>query len=316
MLEHIFDCLGFGNVARKQNKKNKIKQNSGHDSLENNKVKVEKDEKEPEKIENVSMDVEEHEKYSILEKLWHQVFHKYSGLEIFLLCTSLVLVIVTVITINFSGQKNEKIEEKDRIIETLNNQLAENLSSLTNVQSELDEANNQVQLLSESLNSKSQEIENVLEDEKLSHVPSAYPLKGTAAIIADEDDETEDVDDEEEDIQVDEMEVEYGVQDVPEEDIPTTYFMTGADTRVVAAGVGRVLSITEDAQYGYCIEIDHENGYVTTYKGYGIVLVDIGDLVMQGGDIMRILDENMTFQYRICYNGEYIDPMTCMEING
>ncbi|MCR5488343.1 MAG: M23 family metallopeptidase [Lachnospiraceae bacterium] len=93
-------------------------------------------------------------------------------------------------------------------------------------------------------------------------------------------------------------------------------FMTGAGTKVVAAGEGHVSYAGESVEFGYAVKIDHGNGYVTSYYEDTPPSVKEGDLVKRGDMLYQIEEDNQTLTYQVSYEDQYIDPYTVMEIDG
>lgn len=124
--------------------------------------------------------------------------------------------------------------------------------------------------------------------------PSAFPLTDSATFkTADEDEDTKNQSDE-----------------------PIVVFSMSDAADVVASGNGTVLSVREDLVYGNCILIDHGNGYVTYYHNAADPKVSEGDEVVRGAILFVGGLEDNVLGYQITYEGEFIDPLEIMEING
>ena len=84
-------------------------------------------------------------------------------------------------------------------------------------------------------------------------------------------------------------------------------------TDVVAADGGEVIYAGWMSGYGYLIQIDHQNGYVTYYGHNSSLLVDVGDKVYKGQHIAemgatgRVTGTHCHFEVRL--NGERQDPL-------
>ena len=84
-------------------------------------------------------------------------------------------------------------------------------------------------------------------------------------------------------------------------------------TDVVAADGGEVVYAGWMSGYGYLIQIDHQNGYVTYYGHNSSMLVDVGDKVYKGQHIAemgatgRVTGTHCHFEVRL--NGERQDPL-------
>lgn len=92
---------------------------------------------------------------------------------------------------------------------------------------------------------------------------------------------------------------------------------TGAP--VCAAADGKIKSVTDDALYGTCVEIEHTAGAVTVYKNLSDALPDgikagktvrAGQLIGAVGDgcIVELSDEPH-LHFEMTVNGESVDPM-------
>ncbi|MEH3148003.1 MAG: M23 family metallopeptidase [Methylobacterium frigidaeris] len=89
----------------------------------------------------------------------------------------------------------------------------------------------------------------------------------------------------------------------------------GIGTPIVAAGNGTVLKAEWDSGYGRRVEIQHANGYVTTYNhmsrfGRGI---SAGARVRQGQVVGHVgstgLSTGAHLHYEVVINGHFVDPM-------
>ena len=105
------------------------------------------------------------------------------------------------------------------------------------------------------------------------------------------------------------------IEEVSEGD-PMCLFTASEGALVVATASGTVTEIVEEAEYGYKVSIDHGNGYVTVYRNQSTPKVKQGDVVMQGGTIFVIGEENLKIGYQILSDNTYINPMEMMHIEG
>ena len=83
-----------------------------------------------------------------------------------------------------------------------------------------------------------------------------------------------------------------------------------------AAGDGVVLEVIPDVDYGYCIRIDHQNGYITEYYTSSTPLIKEGDSVLQGAILALVEGKNAKLIYKIYQDGKQIDPMEVIKIDG
>ncbi len=95
---------------------------------------------------------------------------------------------------------------------------------------------------------------------------------------------------------------------------------TADGAAVVAAASGTVSAAYEDAMMGYCIEIDHGNGYVSVYRNLTDTVPDsitVGASVRAGQLIGAVGDSALVEQaelphlhFELTHNGEQVDPLT------
>ena len=151
---------------------------------------------------------------------------------------------------------------------------------------EIDNLNSKVLVLSDTVNQKVQtenELTALIEKQS---IPSEFPLTGSASMKENT------------------------------EDTPICIFTASEGTTVIATASGTVQAINDDETYGHNIWVDHGNGYVTVYRNQGDVNVRIGDDVVKGTTLFMIGADNTLFGYQMMKDGEYIDPMDMLEING
>lgn len=136
------------------------------------------------------------------------------------------------------------------------------------------------------------------------HMPTLFPIAGSARIV--------------DSVENTEEPVEGPATPTSTDDVTQliTIFLTTEISDVVAAGDGTVKFIGEDETYGYRVEIDHGNGYTTIYLNSGDVKVKVGDEVVRGAIIFVDSEENNYVGFQISYNGEFIEPMDMLAING
>ncbi|MDE7262936.1 MAG: M23 family metallopeptidase [Oscillospiraceae bacterium] len=88
-------------------------------------------------------------------------------------------------------------------------------------------------------------------------------------------------------------------------------------TDVVAADGGIVIYAGWQSSYGYLVQIDHQNGYVTYYAHNSSLLVSVGDKVFKGQHIAemgatgRATGNHCHFEVRL--NGERQNPMNYLD---
>lgn len=151
---------------------------------------------------------------------------------------------------------------------------------------EIDSMNETIQILSDTVNTKTENEKELTETLESQSIPSYFPLTGSAGILENTS------------------------------DIPTACFKVADGATVVAAATGTITDIYEDEVYGNVIVIDHGTGYITYYMNTGTVMVKTDDDVVQGTTLFIIDSDNDIFYYRMTYKGEYIDPLDMLDISG
>lgn len=137
-----------------------------------------------------------------------------------------------------------------------------------------------------------QQVENQ-EEQKISeekHLPTEFPLTGSAN-LQEQDTEAENY-------------------------VPMTVFVLSDMSDVIATAEGTVLAVREDTEYGTYISIDHGNGYVSIYRNAGDPKVMEGDEVVRGTILFVGSGDGTQMVYQITKDGEYIDPLKMITING
>ncbi len=91
-------------------------------------------------------------------------------------------------------------------------------------------------------------------------------------------------------------------------------FVAGIGADVYATGAGRVqLAARAQRAAGARVEINHGNGYVTTYSHLSDVLVRVGQSVQRGQVIARVGNTGMSvaphLHYEVMKDGNYMDPL-------
>lgn len=175
--------------------------------------------------------------------------------------------------------------------------------------------NEKVAILSETVNQKvqaEQEQEAMQEEMKL---PTDFPLTGSAQVEETTIGAVREADLEEAGIEIRDFDEEEETVD-PEENLPVCIFTASIDTTAVASGNGTVIEISDDADFGYRVVVDHGNGYQSVYLNKGTPVVKVGDAINRGVTIFAIGDDNTRFGYQIIQDGAYINPMEMIAISG
>ena len=143
-----------------------------------------------------------------------------------------------------------------------------------------------IQILSETVNQKTESESMLAEQLAQQSIPTECPVTGSATS-----------------------------EEVTEGD-PICIITATAGAMVVATAKGTVTAVNDDAEYGHNVWVDHGNGYVTIYKNQGEVKVKQGETVKQGSTLFLIDEENNKLGYQMMKDGSYINPMDMIEISG
>ncbi len=146
--------------------------------------------------------------------------------------------------------------------------------------------NETVQILSDTVNQKTQSETQLSEQLEKQTTPTEFPLTGSASM-----------------------------EEVTEGE-PMCIFTAAAGAMAVSTASGTVIAVNDDSEYGHNIWIDHGNGYVTIYRNQGDVKVKQGEEVTQGTTLFLISDENSKLGYQMMKDGVYINPMDMLVISG
>ncbi|MCH5343000.1 MAG: peptidoglycan DD-metalloendopeptidase family protein [Acetatifactor sp.] len=154
------------------------------------------------------------------------------------------------------------------------------------LQGEVEALNEQIRILSATVNEKVQSESELTAQLEQQSTPSKLPLTGAAS-----------------------------VEEVSEGD-PMCIFTASVGSMVVATASGTVMSVNDDVDYGHNVWIDHGNGYITIYRNKGEATVKQGDSVVQGTTLFVIGKDNNKLGYQMMKDNSYIDPMELLSISG
>ena len=191
--------------------------------------------------------------------------------------------VVTMIGWNLNAGAKHRLTAENEELKAQVGSLEEEMDSLTMTNNEL---NNKVTILSNTVNTKVEQQNAIQEEADAAHYPEGFPLSSSASMSSDEADPN------------------------------TVIFVSNAGTSIIAAGAGTVTEVIPDADYGYCIKIDHENGYVTEYYLASAPLIKEGDAVLQGAILSLVESDKSKLAYKVYKDGEQIDPMDIIRIDG
>ncbi len=192
---------------------------------------------------------------------------------------------------------NARIDEYKKMITELETQLATKEEERTaleethseeiqNLELEMNELNNKLAVMSDTINQKVEEVNELTAQLDEMHIPTMLPLTGAASI-----------------------------EEKAEEE-PICLFEASDGALVITTACGVVTEIMEEPEFGYKVSVDHGNGYVTIYRNKEEPKVKLGEELMSGATIFVIGKDNVKLGYQITNNGTYINPMDMMKIEG
>ncbi len=184
-------------------------------------------------------------------------------------------------------EKSYELQAVITELEDANKQLQTDSETMqAEYQAQIDSLNDQIYILSETVNQKVQsesELTAILEKQSM---PTEFPLTGSASMT-----------------------------EITGE-TPMCEFIASEGIMVVAVASGTVTAVNDDGEYGHNVWIDHGNGYVTIYRNKGNVIVKQGDNVVQGTTLFLIGEDNTKLGYQMMKDGGYISPMEMLAISG
>ncbi|MBR6328465.1 MAG: peptidoglycan DD-metalloendopeptidase family protein [Lachnospiraceae bacterium] len=93
-------------------------------------------------------------------------------------------------------------------------------------------------------------------------------------------------------------------------------FIVDRGTKILATADGTVRLIADDDVYGYRLKLDFGNGYESEYLLKDKPQVNEGDRVSRGNTLFTVTTDVTTLSYRVYFNGEVINPMDVIKIDG
>lgn len=148
----------------------------------------------------------------------------------------------------------------------------------------------QVQVLSDTINKNALEDEAAAQAEAESRIPTGFPVTGSVT-------------------EAEPPEEDNGVE-------AAVYFEASESSTVVATAVGEVIGVRENAYGKYEIQIDHGNEYVSVFTNAGYPMVEEGVSVLKGTPLFYVQEENTLVKYQITYQGALVDVYSVMSIDG
>ncbi len=168
-------------------------------------------------------------------------------------------------------------------------------AELTDAENQIAQLEQQVQeliekntILSDTVNRKMEEEQTRLEEEAAMFYPNGIPVNGTVLYDA----------------------------GTTEEGAPYIEFTANAGSEVVAVGSGTVIMAQEHEDWGYIVQIDHGDGYVSSYQVREKPDVVVDDLVEKGDELFAVTRNDRTIIYKLMKDGVYINPEEIMEMYG
>ena len=174
----------------------------------------------------------------------------------------------------------DKIVEKDKELKNISD---ENIL----LQANIEELNNSLKEAKLTIDAKNSAKEQLDEEASKLYIPSGFPMDGTVALPSEYSEETQYV-----------------------------VFQASEGTKIVASGDGTIISVTPNANYGYEVQVDHGNGYLSYYFNESEPIVSEGDKVIRGTSLFIINSDDQKLIYQITFNNQFIDPMSVIEIKG
>lgn len=181
---------------------------------------------------------------------------------------------------------NQKTISLQEVVTQLEGEKETLIAQNQQAEAQIEELNEQIEILSETVNQKVQAENELMEKLESQSLPTEFPLTGSATM---------------------------------EETMGEDYmciFNTSIGTTVVATAKGTVTAINDDVEYGHSVWVDHGNGYITIYRNKGDVTVNEGDAVVKGSTLFVVGEEDLDLGYQMKKDGEYINPMDMLAING
>lgn len=206
---------------------------------------------------------------------------------IFLLCVVIGVLIGVLI---YEGQiwdaiSRSNVEKQETILQLEEEKIVLNDEKKA-LEAEIAELNDKIQILSETVNEKVQNENELTAQLEKQSLPTEFPLNGSASM-----------------------------EEITEGD-PLCVFNASVGITIVATASGTVTAVNDDSEYGHNVWVDHGNGYITIYRNQGESMVKKGDTVVQGTTLFVIGEENTKLGYQMLKDGSYISPMEMLAISG
>jgi len=228
------------------------------------------------------------------------------------LVTTLLIVILGVGLTAFEFYELDQMNSKVKVFRDI---ISEQESIIKDLGDEKAELTSQNQILNNTVAMALAEQEKQDAEDAAKHLPTGFPLTGSATIV------DISVMDEPEEKPAGYFNYDVGDKYTTEgtkvvEENPIAVFEMSSISDVVATADGRVIAVTDDDIFTRCVMIDHGNGYITIYRNNADAKVNVGDEIVKGAILFVGGDKNIYLGYQITYDGEYVDPMDVIAIDG
>lgn len=180
----------------------------------------------------------------------------------------------------------QRDDEQQEAMAKLEDEKQELMDENAALLSEIDGLNDQVLILSETVNRKVESENELMAVLDAQSMPTEFPLTGSASM-----------------------------QEATEGE-PMCVFTASEGLMVVATASGTVMNVNDDSEYGHNVWIDHGNGYITIYRNKGTVTVKQGDKVVQGTTLFLIDKDSKQLGYQMMRDNAYINPIELLAISG
>lgn len=214
-----------------------------------------------------------------------------------------------------------ELTEVEKRIQTFDSVIAEKDNTITELENENSSILTENKVLNTTLAKMIEEDERQAEEYALKHIPSAFPLTGAASLV---DPSTIELPKEEEEPQPTLHDLDIKVEEKDEDEAekepvlndPIVVFSMSTVSDVLSTADGIVSEIDTDEVFGNYVKVDHGNGYISIYRNSAEPKVSVGDEIVRGFIIyVGGADDNL-LGYQITKDGEFIDPMELMEVDG
>lgn len=197
-----------------------------------------------------------------------------------------VLAFVLLVSLIGWGVNSSKRKTAQADNEVLTVKVEELQASVDELTAENATLSDKVTILSDTVNAKVEQETTAQEELDTARYPEGFPLSTSASMTEDADHPN------------------------------CVIFTCNAGASIISTGAGTVLEVLPDPDYGYCIRIDHNNGYVTEYYTSSTPLIKEGDEVLEGGVLALVENNDSKLIYKMYLDNEPIDPMTVIKIDG